>query len=253
MNHTKPTSEELEANIKKAAEELEKPEVKEEPKTEEPQEETKEEKEEVKEEVKETKEEIDYKKKFVESTREAQILHAKNKKVIESLDKAMSLNEVTEEELQTEYANWDELSEFEQKMAKDSLLNKKRLASLSEITKETKDIETWQGKVSEFISDPKTLTSIPELEGREEEFKLFATKPTRRGVDFDDLVAAFLYDIEKKRPPKQKGAMFESGTGGEKTKPKSDKLSVEEGRKLRLTDYKKYTEYLRAGKIESDL
>lgn len=248
--HHQPTKEELEEQIKKTTEELEniKPE-------DEVKEEIKEEKEEVKEEVTEEKEEDEvYKKKFIESTREAQILHAKNKKVNEALDKAMSINDVDEEELRQEYPNWDEMEEWQQKIAKKGLVNDKRIASLAEISKETKDIEAWNAKIDTFLDDPKSLTDYPELEGKIEEFRLFSTKPTRRGVDFEDLVSSFLFNREKTRPAKNSGSMFETGTGGDKTsKPKSDKLSIEQARSLRQTDYNKWKEYLNAGKIESEL
>jgi type IV secretory pathway VirB10-like protein len=255
--HIKPTKEELEVNIKKSVEDIDdKPEPEPEP---EPTPENKEPEPTPKEPDKEPEppkkpeEEPDYKVKFIQSSKEGIILHAKNKQVNESLEKAMKTPEPTEDELKVEYLDWEMMSEFEKKMAKDSLRNSRRFAALDDITKENKNIEVWQTKVETFINDPKTLTDNSDLEGREEEFRLFATKPTRRNVDFEDLVKAFLYDIELKKPKSHKGKMFETGSGGpnEPSKPKSDKISVEEGRKLRNTDYAKWKEYLKSGKIES--
>lgn len=252
--HHKPTKEELEAGIKASQEKLEKLETpKKEPKPEPtPSEPVPESKEESKEEPKEPQD--DYKKKFSESTREAQVLHAKNKKVNEAIDRAVALPEPTEEELKAEYANWDELDEFAQKMARDVVSSKKKMEVLAEATKEFKDIDAWNEKVDKFVDDPKVLVKHPELDGKEEEFKVFATKATRRGVDFEDLVSAFAYDISKQTKPKQKGQMFETGSGGpnEKPKPHDDTISPEEGRKLRTTDYKKWKEMLTAGKIRNE-
>lgn len=195
----------------------------------------------------------DYKEKFVASSREAQVLHAKNKKVNEAIDKAAELPEPTEEELRAEYSDWEVMSDFEKKLAKDSLISTRRFALLHEATKEFKDIDAWNDKVDKFIVDPKVLVDYSELEGRIEEFKIFATKPTRRGVDFEDLISAFLYDITKKMKPKQKGQMFPTGSGGpnEKPKPGGGKITIEEARTLRKTDYNKFKELLKAGKIES--
>lgn len=248
MNHTKPTPEELEANAQKALEEAEALKNKEPEKQPEPEPEKQPEKEPEEEKAPE----VDYKKKFVESTREAQVLHAKNKKMTEAIAKAETMPDPTDEELSKEYSDWEDLTESQQKMAKQALISSRRFQALSEVNKEFKDMEAWTDKVNSFIDDPKVLSDKPRLDGRQDEFKVFANKPTRRGLDFEDLVAAFLFNLEKEAPPKHKGQMFESGTGGPNDKgKKGDKMSLEEARTLRTTNYQKYREYLSAGKIAS--
>lgn len=260
--HIKPTPEELEANAQKSLEEAEA--LKEIPETPETLEDEKPEDKEVeikeepvvedKEVIEDKPQEPDYKKKFVESSREAQILHSKNKKISDAFEKASQLPDPTDDEMKVEYPDWDLMSDFEKKIAKDSVKNTKRFQAMEEVTKGFKKLGDWQDKVNSFIEDPKTLVDNPELDGKEDEFKLFATKPTRIGVPLEDVVSAFLYNVEKevKMKPKNKGSMFETGTGGanEKQKPKTDKITVDQARILRNTDYKKYTEYLKAGKIE---
>jgi len=264
--HVKPTTEELEENAQRIAAELEQetpPVIPQEPvkepeKTEEKKEEIKEEPEEAEKEEKpvekEDKEQVDYKKKFIESTREAQILHAKNKKINDAFEEAQKIPTPDDEQMQKEYVDWDLMSEFEKKMAKDSYISRVRFESLSKVTAEFKDLEVWQERVENFIGDPKTLINKPELEGKQEEFRLFANKPSRRGVDFDTLVSSFLWDENKamSSKPKNKGSMFETGTGGpnDNPQPKPDKISIEEARVLRQSDYGKWKEYLKAGKIE---
>jgi len=249
-DHKKPTQEELDEKIAESVKELEEvPEEKVEEKPEEVVEET------PKAEVEEPVESVDYKKKFVDSSREAQVLHSKSKKMSESFEKAIQAEPATEEELRAEYAEWDMMSDFEKKMAKDTLTNNKRFKALDEITREFKDIELWQNKVQEFIEDPATLTKNPLLEGKVEEFKLFATKPTRKGVDFEDLVSAFLFTAENFKP-KNKGKMFESGTNrsAQKSAIEPGKISLSESVALRKNDYQKYKEMLKAGRIDmSDL
>ena len=256
--HVKPTTEELEANAQKAAEELEAMDKGEEKKEEETPEEKPQEKPEVKEEKKvevkeEIKEEPDYKKKFIDSSRESIILHEKNKKTNEAIEKAMQASEPTDEELVKKYPDWEMMSEFEKKMAKDSEINSRRFSALGDITKENKNVEGWNKKVDDFVEDPKVLIDNPDLEGKQDEFRLFATKPTRRNVDFDTLTKAFLYE-ESLSKPKNKGKMFEVGSGGpdDKGKPKSDKISIDEARQLRNTDYNKYKSLLKAGKIDTE-
>jgi hypothetical protein len=258
MKHVKPTQEELDAGIQKSLEEAEAlknqpKEVKEEkPIEKEPVQEEKEEFEVG--EKEETQEEIDYKKKFIESTKESQVLNARNKKVFETLDKIEEVPEPTEDELRKEFPDWDVMTDFEKRIAKNDVVNGRKFQELGKMRKEFKDLEEWQGKVDTFIQDPNTFINFPQLEGKTDEFKLFASKPSRRGVDFEDLIRAFLFN-ESSLKKSNKGKMFETGNGGPKEtpKPKSDKISIEEARTLRKTDYGKYTEYLRAGKIENDL
>lgn len=273
-NHIKPTTEELEANsqaLAKEAEELmleekgnkgradtekdeneaeEKVVFESEPEKKEkaPEVEKKEEQKEIKPEV----EEEDYKTKFIHSTKEAQMLFSKNKKLQEAFNKASKVEPPTEEELQKEYSDWDIMSDLEKKLAKDNLINRKRFEAIEQFNIENQQMNVWEEKVNDFITDPNTLVKYQSLEGREEEFKLFASKDSRRGNDFDDIVSAFLYKIDQVKPVKKKGKMMESGTGGasKKAEPVKKTLSIEEGRELRKRDYSKWKEMLKAGKID---
>lgn len=258
-DHIKPTTEEIQENLDKITQEVdvlkdqpepeEQPQPDSEPKPSEeapaPQPDPK----------PEPQPEVDYKKKYVESTREAQVLHAKNKKINEAIEHAMTLPDPTEDELKKEFSEWDAMTDTEKRLAKDNLVSTRRFNMLSEVTKESKDIEAWNSKVDTFIDDPKTLTDNPELEGKLDEFKLFATKPTRRGVDFNDLVLAFSGEEAKRVKVKNKGSMFETGSGGpnDRPQPKTDKISIDEARTLRTTNYQKYVEYLKAGKIDNSI
>lgn len=248
-----PTAEELEANVQKSVEEAEKL-SQTQPDKQSGDEDVPEEKPEEQQKTQENQEEKpteDYKKKFIESSREAQILHAKNKKVNEALERALNMEDPDDKELISQYSDWDTMTDFEKRMAKSDLKNSRRFEALEEITRENKDLEVWREKIDSFVDDPKSLADYPQLDGREDEFKLFATKPTRRGVDFEDLVAAFSYAHESTKKT-SKGQMFESGSGGPANKAKPKKMSIMDARALRESDYSKYLEMLRAGKIEEN-
>lgn len=253
--HKKPTPQELQDEMDKAIEELEQDESPKNTEETPPKKVTKKKTKKVdgKEEVEEVKKEPDYKKKFAESTREAQVLSSKNKKINEAIAKAGDVVDPTDKELLKEFPEWEEMSDFERKIAKDGFVNKKRFEAITESTKGFKDIDKWTKKVDGFMDDPITLTNYPGLEGKEESFKLFSTKPTRRGVDFEDLVSAFLYE-EDSKPKVGKGQMFETGSGGlnEKPQQKVDKITLDESIKLRNNNYKKYLQYVREGKIDLD-
>jgi len=245
--------ESLDAKVEEALE------VEEEIKEEEKEVEEKVEKVEKEEEVEEVEEEPEieekdsYKKRFVESTRESQILHAKNKKTNESLKKAISIKPATEEELMAEYSEWDIMSELEKKLARSAFDNNKKLEVFSEIAEENNNISAWGDKVDKFIDDPENLNKNPKLEGKVDEFRLFANKPTRRGVDFKDLVSAFLYEETSTKKPKQKGKMFSTGTGGAKNKGKKDgKISMTDAAVLKKNDYPKWKQMLADDKFDMD-
>ena len=147
------------------------------------------------------------------------------------------------------------MSELEKKLARENYLNNRRFQKLGEATKEFRDIEVWNGKVDTFILDPETMIKFPKLEGKEEAFKIFASKPTHRGVDMETLTTSFLWEESQKPPVQNKGKMFEMGSAGlnDKPRPKSNKITVAESLLLRQTDYKKYLYFVKNDLIEGDV
>lgn len=196
-----------------------------------------------------TKPDIDYKEKFRESTREAQVLAAKNRKIVETIDEAAQAPEPTEDELRKEFPEWDTLTEIEQRLFKDNLMNRRKFDLVHSAVQETRKVDEWAGKVDEFLTEKSASEQNP-LEGREDEFRSFAMKPTRRGVDLGDLVSAFLYTAEPAK--KNRGSLLETATGGPKeTKPKE--LTPDEIKRIRINDPKLYTRLIKEGKIKIDL
>lgn len=191
--------------------------------------------------------------KLIDSSREAQILYARNKQVQDAIVSANNIPAPTDDEMRKEFNNWDELDEFSKRMARDNITNSRRLSAVTAVTQDFKNQDDWMEKVDTFIDNPETITKTPELDGLEDEFKKFASLPTRRGGNFSDLVGAFLYEREtvKKNTPKKKGKMFPTGSGGVKVDKKPSKLSASDAAVLRKTNYPKFVQMLKAGKIDS--
>jgi len=247
-NHVKPTTDELAANVAKAAEEAEALAPKEEEKPVAPPEVKQEGAPKEEEKPEEQQEETDYKKKFTESSREAQILYSKNKKMAEAIEKAGAVAEVTDEEAAKDLPDWDIMTDTEKRLAKDNILFKRKFSAISESTQEFKSMEAWNTKVDGFIDDPKTLIDHPELEGKVEEFKVFVTKESRRGADLVDMIGTFLFNNGK---TKHIGKQIESGgASATKPNPNSDKITLDEARILRTRDYPEYKRLLKLGKID---
>ena len=195
-----------------------------------------------------------YKKKFSASSREAQKLQAKNRVINKALAEAEDVPEPTEEELAAEFSDWELMSDIEKTFAKETVVSRNWRYAISQAKEQATKIEKWNESVETFIEDPETLNANPGLEGKTEEFKAFATEEANNSVPFRLLVSAFLHE-QSSGKKSNKGRMFERGLGGsnEKPQPKKGTLTLEEGRKLRETDYNLWKEKLSAGLIESDL
>lgn len=265
VQENKPTKEELKAKEQEAidvAEELEgrqqipedEEEVEDEPiEVDAPSEEEGAEEEETSEEEAEPSKEL-YKKKFSASSRENQKINAKNRVINKALADAEDVPEPTEEELQDEFKDWDLMSEVEKTLAKETVISRSWRKVISQAKEQATKIEKWNDSVNEFITDPKTLSDNPQLEGKTDEFVEFATQPTNNSVPFNILVSAFLHDYNAGKKP-NKGRMFEKGSGGfnDKPQPKDGKISLEESRKLRETNYNKWKEMNSKGLIDYNL
>lgn len=189
-------------------------------------------------------------KKLSASARENQKILAKNRVLNQALDESNNTPEPTEEELTKEFPEWEVMDEVSKKLAKETVVNRKFREKMVEAREKSKKIEKWDEDVVAFAEDPRTLIEYSDLEGKIEEFKVYATQESNNNVPFKVLVGAFLH--EKSMKPKNKGKMFEDGTGGpaQPVKPKSDKISMAEAESIRDTDYGKYRELLKAGKID---
>lgn len=244
-NHTKPTKAELEANAIKAAEEAEAllknpPAPEPEPTPSKP--------------PAPEPSKPDYENKFKESSKEGQILYARGKAVNEAIVKAGNLPEPTEDELKAENKDWDVMTDFERKMAKDAFVNTRYRNYINEATKQFVDMDKWNEEIEAFVDNPVNIKANPDLAGKEAKFKEFAGRVQYRGTPMEVLVGAFLHDVSTKKV-EHKGQMFPTGTGGpnDKPTPVSDKITLEQAKIIRETDYKKYVQLTKEGKIETNL
>ena len=198
-------------------------------------------------------ENTDYKQRYKDSSREAHRLAEKDKTVRKAVDDAAALPEPTEDELRTAYPKWEDMDENQQQLAKDNLLNKKRFDLIHAATNKTRALDEWEERVTSWATDPKIRNRMPDLEGKTDEFIAYASVKERVGNDLPTLVTAFLAYHEKNKGSKR-GSMFPKAGGGGADPVKIDdgKLSVEEGRKLMKTDFPKFRQMLKDGKIRNE-
>ena len=253
----KPTKEELDAKIQEAIEAApeETPEeevVEEAPVVEEKEEEVVETPEE--EVVEEAPKEDYLKKELSASARENQKILAKNRVMNKALLDAEEIPEPTDEEMKGKFNDWDTMSDIEQTLAKETVVSRKWRETIAQAKGQATKIEKWHDSVDEFVSDPKSLLKYTDLEGKQDDFREYATQEANNSVPFEVLVPAFLHTHTTGKKS-NKGSMFPRATGGvkEKPQPKSDKVSLEEARKIRETDYNEYKRLLQEGKIDRNI
>jgi hypothetical protein len=185
---------------------------------------------------------------FKHQQRENQVLYSKQKKFTETVEQAASLPEPTEEELKVEFPDWDTMTETEQRLAKRSLMSDKRFSMVHGAVQEGKKIDEWNEKVDQFLVT--AVTTFPRMAGKENEFKSFCMKPTRRGVDLEDLANAFLNTATETPAPRKKGSLLETGSGAKGDRPKGDFIDERHAAALRTKNHKEYNRLVKAGKIK---
>lgn len=183
---------------------------------------------------------IDYKEKFAESTREAQILAARLAE-FENPPRKELTKEPTDSDLQAAFPEWEIMTDTEKTLARRSFATERIATTLHQERQEEKAAQRWNTDLE------LTIASKPALQGKEQAFKEFAKKPTHRGAPLETLVSAFLFESSSNPSPAPVSTPAPgllSGNGGPRVTEKPKLLSGEELKTLRQTDDKAYREYV---------
>lgn len=92
------------------------------------------------------------------------------------------------------------------------------------------------------------LSAHPILKEKWFDFEDFCSKPENKGMSMTTAAKAYLIENELVSAPIRRG--LEKPTGGNKIPPKSDKMTSEEIKTLRTTNYRKYQDMIRKGQIK---
>lgn len=186
---------------------------------------------------------------------EAQIQAERNKALtdkVEEADKATITDEEAKAFATKDGLNWDELTNFEQIMAKKTYLSEKKFNLVNESVQNAKKVDQWAASVDEFIDTTDGKPEFIDLSSHEVDFRKFAMKEAHRGTPMDILLGAFLHNLPPAKP--NRGSLFNSGSGGEKQTPKSDGIiDADQAKVLRETKPREYNKLVRAGKIKIDI
>lgn len=188
--------------------------------------------------------------KFRQSGSEAIILHHKTK----TLQEQLQPKEPSEEELKREFAEWDELTDFEKKLAKRDFMREQEVKQVKTGMTEYTNDRRWLDSVATFIETNVATGKRPLLQGKEEEFKRYCNQSKKKGTDLDILADAFLFSIgavEAKPDVQTQKALLDNTSAGHDKKPPEPKLmTLAELGELRKTDHKKYQQIVASGKYQ---
>jgi hypothetical protein len=186
---------------------------------------------------------VDYEKKFKDSQRENELFREAEQARARAAQELTK--EPTDSELRTAFPEWDSLSEFEKRIARDNLATKKIASSAAKSAQELREERAWNTSIELVVS------SDPTLQGKEQAFRQFASQPKYKGVPMELLVSAFLQKspADSPRPTPQPALL--SGNGGPRTPEKPTTITTENLRVMRETDPRGYQDYLKSHPIEN--
>jgi hypothetical protein len=187
------------------------------------------------------KDETDYKAKFAESTREAQILAAQLEQERIKNSKELT-NEPTDSDLQAAFpdVDWIGADSFTKTLARKTLSAERAASSLLKKDQDRDDAARWNTDLE------LTIAQNPTLQGKEQAFKAYANKPTHKGAPLSTLVSAFLFDATTtpSATPTPKAPGLLPGNGGPRGPEKSKLMAPEALKQLRETDPAAYRNYV---------
>lgn len=186
---------------------------------------------------------IDYEAKFKESQKEAMILAEKIRQAEEEKNKKIVIDEIY---LTEKYPDWEDMTLGEQKAIRKTEELAQELQEIKNNTNKFNNDRDWQEKVENYLND-EIPDMFPKIVGREEEFKRFATRPSRKGLPIDDLAKIFLF--ENPELPKKR-SLFHAPGGADIVSPKDDGMSADEAAELMRTRPSEYLRLVRDKKIK---
>ncbi|HEY1757951.1 MAG TPA: hypothetical protein VGG72_21455 [Bryobacteraceae bacterium] len=186
-----------------------------------------------------------WKDKFSASSSEANLLREAEAARVKAQQE--QTKEPTESDLRTAFPLWDSMSDTEKELARRTLGAERLAGTASQLAREQQAERSWNTSI-ELV-----LTSNNALQGKEQAFRQYASRPQYRGVPMDVLVNSFLQTQgTAPAPTVTPKPGLESGNGGPRTPEKPKNLSGDELAALRKTDQKAYEQYLKTHDITID-
>jgi len=140
------------------------------------------------------------------------------------------------------------MDDTQKELARRTFAAERNAQSARQMAEAQQQERSWNTSIELVIS------SDPALQGKEQDFRQYASKPQYRNVPMDVLVASFLQK-QGGAPPAPKTTPkpgLEPGNGGPRTPERPKQLSATELAALRTSDEKAYMEYVKTHDVNVD-
>jgi hypothetical protein len=187
-----------------------------------------------------------WKDKFSASSSEANLL--REAEVARQKAQQEKTTEPTEPELRTAFPLWDSMSDTEKELARRTERAERIGGNAAQLAQSIQADRSWATSI-ELV-----LASNNALQGKEQAFRQYASKPQYKGVPMELLVDAFLQkNGDAPAPVVTPKPGLEPGSGGPRTTEKPKALTSEELSALRTSDYKAYERYIKTHDVTVEL
>ena len=188
----------------------------------------------------------DLKKKFGASTAENQNLQARLD--AEARARQELTKEPTDSDLRTAFPLWDQMSDTEKELARRTF-GAERIAGNA-----AQQVQTIQAERSWNTSIELAIASNTALQGKEQAFREYASRPQYRNTPLDVLANSFLQINGATPTPKATPKPgLETGSGGPRETPKPVLLDADQLEALRKSNYKVYQDYINTHDIPQEV
>jgi len=186
-----------------------------------------------------------WKQKFSASSSEANLLREAEAARVKAQQE--QTKEPTEPELRTAFPSWDLMSDTEKELARRTFAAERTAGKAAQTAQEL------QAERSLATSIELVTASNTALQGKEQAFREYASRPQYRGVPMDVLVNSFLNISGSAPAPKTTPKPgLETGQGGPRTVSKPTGLTMDQLAALRKSDQKAYEKYIKTHDITID-
>ncbi len=195
-----------------------------------------------------------YKKKFVESQREAILQNERLKVKDARIEHLTTKDTPTDDEMRSLFPEWDQLDDYNKRVLTNQEAVSRRALRAEARADALATKQEFDDRLDDFLETPPD--EYKNLSGRESDFRRFAKKKENVGLSLPILAKAFLFDLSDEITPEHKPTLtpgLEKGSGGPRQAPKPKKIFGEEAKRLRETDYKEWKRLVLAGQIEEEL
>ncbi len=194
---------------------------------------------------------VDYKQKFVDSQREGILQHERIKQKEAQIESLTKTDTPTDEGMRKLYSDWDTFNDVTKQAYIRIEAQNMRQSRIEAQQSQILARQELDDKLNDFLESPPD--EFNKLAGKESEFRRFAKRRNNIGLPLETLAKAFLFDAEEEAPPVPTREALPAGSGGPRGDLKPKKMSPEEARALRETNFEAWRQAVKGGRIDNEL